>query len=156
MLDLRKGPKESRLESLRQEKQAVRGKGSSAAHDKYYVFEDISSINSDATQDSSCLDTDEAKNDETNDSDNSNMDLSNDDPKGDDDAVGFGYIQNLFNEPLVNELTDLMSNPMYNDAHITSAVANPEGNHKEMFLDKAAHHISSPPTTTTYNPIRPR
>nr|GEV72973.1 putative ribonuclease H-like domain-containing protein [Tanacetum cinerariifolium] len=40
---------ESRLKSLRQEMQAVRGEGSSAAHDKYYEFEDISATDSDAT-----------------------------------------------------------------------------------------------------------
>ncbi|GKD13308.1 hypothetical protein Tco_1197715, partial [Tanacetum coccineum] len=64
LLDLQRGSKESRLESLRQEKQAVGGEGSSAAHDKHYEFEDISATNSDAILDSSCSDTDEAKDDE--------------------------------------------------------------------------------------------
>ncbi|GJU81132.1 retrovirus-related pol polyprotein from transposon TNT 1-94 [Tanacetum coccineum] len=41
LLDLRKGSKESILKRLRQERQAVRGEGSSVAHDKYYEFEDI-------------------------------------------------------------------------------------------------------------------
>nr|GEV37251.1 hypothetical protein [Tanacetum cinerariifolium] len=173
---------------------------------RYNKFEDISNIDSDATQDSLCLDINEAKDDETNYSDDNDMDLSNDDPKGDDDATGFRvfmytksteplkstylspiittssleYIHNLFNEPFVNELTDLMSNPMYTNAHITSVVDNLEGNPKvtsyitgasevpfgthvdvqetnlvlqEMFLDEASHHISSSPATTTYNPV---
>nr|GEZ91310.1 hypothetical protein [Tanacetum cinerariifolium] len=86
--------------------------------------------------------------------DDYDMDLSDDKPKGDDDGVGFGvfmynkstkplkstylsltvnplsldYIQNLLNEPPVNELMDLMSNPVYTDAHTTLAVANLEGN----------------------------
>nr|GEU42715.1 hypothetical protein [Tanacetum cinerariifolium] len=38
------------------------------------------------------------------------------------------YIQSLLNETHVHELTDLMSNPGYTDAHTTSVVAKPEGN----------------------------
>nr|GEX83893.1 hypothetical protein [Tanacetum cinerariifolium] len=86
LLDLCSGSKESRVKNLRQENQPVRGEGSSAAHDKYYEFEDISTTYSDATQDSSRLYTDEAKDDKTDDSD---MDLSDDEPKGDDDDIGF-------------------------------------------------------------------
>nr|GEV20399.1 nucleic acid-binding, OB-fold-like protein [Tanacetum cinerariifolium] len=156
LLDLRKGFKESRLESLRQEKQAVGGEGSSDAHERYYKFEDICETDSDATRDSSCSDNDEDKDDETDDSDDSDMDLSDDEHKGDNDTAGTGvfmynksivtlkstylsptvtsssleYIQNLLNEHLVSELTDLMSNPMYTDAHTTLVVANPEGNPK--------------------------
>nr|GFA24431.1 hypothetical protein [Tanacetum cinerariifolium] len=92
LLDLRKGSKETRLDSIRQERQAVRveGEGSSVAHDKYYEFENISPTESDATRDSSCSDTNEEKDDETDDFDDSNMDLSDDDPnKGDDDASRF-------------------------------------------------------------------
>ncbi|GJT65525.1 hypothetical protein Tco_1017005 [Tanacetum coccineum] len=63
---------------------------SSAAHDKYYEFEDISATDSHVTQDSSRSDIDEEKEDKTNDFDDSDMDLSNDEPKGDDDAAGFG------------------------------------------------------------------
>nr|GEU32487.1 hypothetical protein [Tanacetum cinerariifolium] len=48
LLDLRKGSKASRLESLKQMKQATAGEGSSAAHNKYYEFENISAIDSDA------------------------------------------------------------------------------------------------------------
>nr|GEX63043.1 hypothetical protein [Tanacetum cinerariifolium] len=70
-----------------QAKQAVRVEGSSAAHNKYYEFENISATDSDATQDSLRLDTDEARDDETDDSDDSNMDLSEDETKGDDDAA---------------------------------------------------------------------
>ncbi|GKE34908.1 hypothetical protein Tco_1454230, partial [Tanacetum coccineum] len=43
LLDLRKGSKASGLESLKQAKQAVRGEVSSAAHNKYFEFGDISS-----------------------------------------------------------------------------------------------------------------
>ncbi|GKE20952.1 hypothetical protein Tco_1432464, partial [Tanacetum coccineum] len=176
LLDLHRGSKESRLESLRQEKQLVGGEGSSATHENYYKFEDISATDSDATQDFSRLDIDKANNDETDDSDNSDMDLSDDEPKRDDDAAGFGvfmyiksleplkstylsptvtcsyleYIQSLLNKTPTHELTDLMSNPVYMDAHTTSAVANPEGNPEEMFLDKVAYHISSPPSNTTH------
>ncbi|GKG57916.1 hypothetical protein Tco_0589527, partial [Tanacetum coccineum] len=89
LLDLRKGSKESRTESLRQEKQSVGGEGSSATHDKQYEFKDISATNSNSTQDSLCSDIDEAKDYEINDSDDSDMDLYDDEPKGDDDAVGF-------------------------------------------------------------------
>nr|GEV20822.1 putative reverse transcriptase domain-containing protein [Tanacetum cinerariifolium] len=42
LLDLRRGSKESRLESLRHEKQPVGGEGSSVAHKKYFEFEEIS------------------------------------------------------------------------------------------------------------------
>ncbi|GJZ88149.1 hypothetical protein Tco_0659931, partial [Tanacetum coccineum] len=157
------GSKES---SLRQENQPVGGEGSSATHDKYYEFEEISATDSDATQDSSCSETDDEKDDETDDSDNSDMDLSNDEPKEDDNAAGFGvfmynksikplestylsptvtcssleYIQSLLNEPYANELTDFMSNLVYIDTHTTSKVANLNGNHEEMFPDEAAHH----------------
>ncbi|GJU32595.1 hypothetical protein Tco_1176184 [Tanacetum coccineum] len=41
LLDLCKGPKASKLESLKHAKQAVVGKGSSAAHNKYHEFENI-------------------------------------------------------------------------------------------------------------------
>ncbi|GJV48983.1 hypothetical protein Tco_1439195 [Tanacetum coccineum] len=75
LLDLRKGSKASRLESLKQKKQAVVGEGSSAAHNKYYEFENISATDSNATRGSSCSDTDEEKDVETDDSD---MDLSDD------------------------------------------------------------------------------
>ncbi|GJS18469.1 hypothetical protein Tco_0412941 [Tanacetum coccineum] len=56
LLDLRKGLKASRLESLRQKKQAVAGEGSSAAHNKYYDSSDndseaiLYSSNDDATR----------------------------------------------------------------------------------------------------------
>ncbi|GJS70936.1 hypothetical protein Tco_0703777 [Tanacetum coccineum] len=75
LLDLRKGLKSSRLESLKQKKQAVAGEGSSATHNKYY---DSSDINSDATLYSSSSDkTKEAAN-ETNDADKFDTDSSND------------------------------------------------------------------------------
>ncbi|GJV97276.1 hypothetical protein Tco_1548853 [Tanacetum coccineum] len=120
----RQGSKESRLESIRQERQVVEGEGSSADHNKYYEFEDISATKSDATRDSSCSDTDEDKDDETVDSNDSDMDLSDDKPnKGDDDATGFG---NLLNEAPIQELTDLICKPVYTYAHTTFKVANLE------------------------------
>ncbi|GKA64828.1 hypothetical protein Tco_0764535 [Tanacetum coccineum] len=132
LLALRRGSKESRLESMRQERKMLGGKASSAAKDKYYGFEDISDIDND-----------------------SDLDISTDDDKrDDDDAAGFGvfvynrlqelpkftpfspvvttssteYFSNLLNDPLVHELIDLLSKPDYTDAHTTSAVANLEGN----------------------------
>nr|GEZ16945.1 hypothetical protein [Tanacetum cinerariifolium] len=53
LLDLQKGSKASRLESLRQKKQPVTGEGSSDAHNKYYFSSDT---NSDATLYSSSSD----------------------------------------------------------------------------------------------------
>ncbi|GJX94553.1 hypothetical protein Tco_0349139 [Tanacetum coccineum] len=169
---------ESRLESMRKERQAVGGEESSAAHDKYYEFEDISATDSDATRDSSCLDTDEEKDDETNDSEDLDMDLSDDEPnKGDDDVAGFGIFvdnksqelakftpfspvvitlsiedfSNLLNDPPMHELIDLLSKPVYINAHTTSAVANPERNLEEMFPNDVDHHTSSPPANTTHD-----
>ncbi|GJS53632.1 hypothetical protein Tco_0626994 [Tanacetum coccineum] len=96
----------------------------------------------------------------TDDADNSDMDLSDDNLDEDDDAAGFrvfmynksiempkstylsltisssslDFIQNLLDETPVNELTDLISNPVYTDTHTTSIVHNPEGN-PEQALD---------------------
>ncbi|GJR60511.1 hypothetical protein Tco_1502673 [Tanacetum coccineum] len=89
LLDIHKGSKASRLESMKQMKQAITGEGSSVAHNKYYEFENISATNSDATQDSSRLDTNEEKDVETDDSEDSNLDLSEDEPRGDDDATEY-------------------------------------------------------------------
>nr|GEW36842.1 zinc finger, CCHC-type [Tanacetum cinerariifolium] len=87
------GSKASRLESLKQKKQAVAGEGLSNAYNKHYVDSDT---NSDAILYSSCLK--ENKN-ETNDADNSDMDFSNDNPDRDDDAAGFSvFIYNKFEE----------------------------------------------------------
>ncbi|GJU65688.1 hypothetical protein Tco_1247523, partial [Tanacetum coccineum] len=153
LLDLHKGTKASRLESMKQIKQAVAREGSSAAHDKYYEFDNTSAINSDATQD-----------------------LYDDNPQGDDGAGGFRvfmynkstkplkstylsptvtcsflkYIQSLLNETPVNELTDFMSNPVYIDAHTTSVVANPEGN------SEAAHNSSPLANKTSYPTKNPQ
>ncbi|GJS99105.1 hypothetical protein Tco_0820275 [Tanacetum coccineum] len=60
---------------------------------------------------------------------------------------------NLPNDPSKQELTDLLSKPMYTDAQTTLVEANPEGNPEEVFADDAGHHISSPPANTTHNPI---
>ncbi|GKD77616.1 hypothetical protein Tco_1340237 [Tanacetum coccineum] len=151
LLDLRKGSKASRLESLRQKKQPVAGEGSSAAHNKYYSSSDTAS---DATLYSSSSDKPEESANETDDADESDMDLSNDNPHGDDDDARYGvfmhnkstatpnstylspmvtsssldFIQTLLDETPANELTDFMSHPVYTDAHTTSVVHNPEGN----------------------------
>ncbi|GJR64561.1 hypothetical protein Tco_0010626 [Tanacetum coccineum] len=70
LLDLRKGSKASRLESLKQRKQGVTGEGSSVAHSKQY---DDSETNSDAILYSLRLD-------EIDDADESDMDLLDDNP----------------------------------------------------------------------------
>nr|GEU54631.1 hypothetical protein [Tanacetum cinerariifolium] len=139
------------LESLRQKKQAVAGKESSAAHITFYDNLDTESV---ATHYSSCLDTSKERANETNDADDPDMDLTNDEPKGDDDTTRYGvfmyhkstetpkstyfslmitsspldFIQNLLDETLVNELMNLISNPVYTDAHRTSMVHKPKGN----------------------------
>ncbi|GJZ48410.1 hypothetical protein Tco_0602242 [Tanacetum coccineum] len=148
-LDLRKGSKASRLESLRQKKQPVAGEGSSAAHNKLY-----DSLDSDATFYSSSLNKPEESANETNDADESNMDFSDDNPDEDDDVARYGvfmhnkstttpnstylspmvtsslldFIQTLLDETLANKLTDFMSHPVYTDAQTTLVVHNPEGN----------------------------
>nr|GEY57508.1 hypothetical protein [Tanacetum cinerariifolium] len=154
LLDLRKGSKASRLESLKQKKQAVVGEG---------------------------LNKTEESESETDDVDDSDMDLSNDNPHEDDDAAGYGT---LLDETLANELTDFMSHPVYTNAQTTTMVHNLEGNPEitsylsrasevplgthvdvlatktllyEMFLDENAHHLSSPPATkTSYPTIYPQ
>nr|GEV70490.1 hypothetical protein [Tanacetum cinerariifolium] len=102
LLDLRKGSKANRLESLRQKKQLVTGEGSNTSEES-------------------------AK--ESNDADDSNIDLTDDEPKGDDDTATY---EDLLDETPVNELTDLMSNPVYTDAHTTSMVHNPKRNPEVM------------------------
>ncbi|GJV29003.1 hypothetical protein Tco_1385451 [Tanacetum coccineum] len=71
------GSKSSKLESLKQKKQAVIGEGSSAAHNKYY---DSSDNNSEATLYSSSSDKTEEGANETDDADECDMDLSDDNP----------------------------------------------------------------------------
>ncbi|GJX34596.1 hypothetical protein Tco_0246153 [Tanacetum coccineum] len=151
--------------------QKLKGEGSSVVHTKFY---DTSDTESDATHYSSCSDTSEESTNETNDVDDSNMDLTDDEPKGDNDTARY---DNLLDETPINELTDLMYNPVYIDAHTTSVVHNPEGNPKarsflsnasevpygthvyvqatnlalqEMCPDDASHYISSPLATATH------
>ncbi|GJV53293.1 hypothetical protein Tco_1449034 [Tanacetum coccineum] len=151
--DLRKGYKESRLESIRQEIQASKGEGSSVARDG--EFEDFSDTNSHATASSSWSDTD--KDDDKDDAKNSNMGISDDDSNKDDDDVAefrvFMYdlsnelpkftpispavtcssmkdYTNLLNDQPENELMVLLSRPVFTDAQTTFTVANPEGNPK--------------------------
>ncbi|GKE11420.1 hypothetical protein Tco_1414971, partial [Tanacetum coccineum] len=82
LLDLQKGSKASKLESLRQTKEPVAEEGSSAAHNKYY---DSSDNDSEATLYFSSSDTIEESTNETDDADKSDMDLSDDNPNEDDD-----------------------------------------------------------------------
>nr|GEV25142.1 hypothetical protein [Tanacetum cinerariifolium] len=84
LLDLQKGSKASKLESLRQKKQLVTGEGSNAAHNKYY---DSSDNDSEATLYSLSSDTTKESENETDDADKFDMDLSNDNPNKDDDVA---------------------------------------------------------------------
>nr|GEU58999.1 hypothetical protein [Tanacetum cinerariifolium] len=164
LLDLRKGSKASRLESLKQKKQPVAGKGSSVVHTKYY---DNSKTDSDAILYSSCSNTLEESANETDNSDESNMHLTNDNPVRDDDVARYrvfmynkttqtpnstyislmitssclDFIQTLLNETPINELTYLMSHPVYIDAHTTSVVHNLEGNPEKMFSDEVKKNM---------------
>ncbi|GJX80580.1 hypothetical protein Tco_0328729 [Tanacetum coccineum] len=114
-----------------QQKQPVGEEGSSAAHNKYYEFENTLETNSDATRDSLRSNTDEERDDETDDSD---MDLSNNEPKADD-------VVSLLNETPVYELTDIMSHPVYTDAHTTLVVHNPEGNPEIISYKSSASEV---------------
>nr|GEX92145.1 hypothetical protein [Tanacetum cinerariifolium] len=111
LVDLRKGSKSSRLESLKQKKQATSREGSSDAHNKYYESSDN---HSETTLYSSSSDKTAESANETNDVDESNTDLSNDNSNGYDNVAGYG----------------------------------------EMFPDKNAHHLSSPPSTKTSYPTK--
>ncbi|GJZ74773.1 hypothetical protein Tco_0639238, partial [Tanacetum coccineum] len=178
ILDLQKGSKESKLESIRQEIEAGRREGSSAAKDG--EFEYFLDTDSDATTSSSWSSDGDDTDDDKDDAKVFNMDISDDDSdKGDDDAAGFrvfmydktkkppkftpispavtcssmkDYI-NLRNDQPENKLTDLMRGPVYTETQTTFVVANPEGNPEEMFEDAVDHQVSSPPATTTHNLI---
>ncbi|GJT73705.1 hypothetical protein Tco_1032991 [Tanacetum coccineum] len=115
----------------------------------------LENTNSDATLYSSSSDKPDRSANETDDADESDMDLSNDNLDGDDDddaSSSLDFIQTLLDETPANELTDVMSHPVYIDAQTTSVVHNPEGNHEN------AHHTLSLPTkkisypTTTPQP----
>ncbi|GJZ34039.1 hypothetical protein Tco_0579475 [Tanacetum coccineum] len=147
LLDLRKGSKASRLESLRQKKQPVVGEGSSVAHNKYYSSLDT---DSDATLYSSSSDKPEGSANETDDADESDIDLFDDNPHRDDDDARYGvfmhnkstatpsstylsptvtsssldFIQTLLDETHAN----FMSHQVYTDAQTTLVVHNLEGN----------------------------
>nr|GEX12073.1 hypothetical protein [Tanacetum cinerariifolium] len=151
LLDLQKGSKANKLESLRQKKQPVTGEGSSTAQNKYYSSSDT---DSDSTLYSSSSNKPEGSENETDDVDESDIDLSDDNPDEDDDAVRYGvfmhnkstttpnstyliptvtcssgdFIQTLLDETPVNELMDFISHPVYIDAQTTSVVHNLEGN----------------------------
>nr|GEW73159.1 hypothetical protein [Tanacetum cinerariifolium] len=122
LLDLRKGSKASRLESLKQKKQAVAGEGSNK--------------------------TEENAN-ETNDADKSDMNLSDDNLNRDGDAAEYGT---LLDETPANELTDFMSHLVYTDSQTTSVVHKPKENPKltsykldaselSLDIDKNENHI---------------
>nr|GEU55179.1 hypothetical protein [Tanacetum cinerariifolium] len=96
------------LESLKQKKQPVAGEGSIAAHTKYY---DNSKIDNDAILYSSCSNTSEESANET------------------DAAAGYGvFMYNKTTQTPNSTYLDLMSYPVYTDAHTTSVVHNPKGN----------------------------
>nr|GEU94028.1 hypothetical protein [Tanacetum cinerariifolium] len=145
LLDLRKRLKASRLESLRQKKQAAAREGSSVIHKKYYDSSD-----SDVTLYSSNSEESAKEIDDANEFD---MYLSNDNPEEDDHDARYGvfmhnkstaipnstylsptvtssslvFIHTLLNETLANELIDFMSHPVYTYAQTTSVMNNPEG-----------------------------
>ncbi|GJW82604.1 hypothetical protein Tco_0146579 [Tanacetum coccineum] len=174
---LQQRSKESRLESMKQERQVVGGKGSSVAKDKYYEFQEFSESDSDATRNSSWADTDEDKDDETDDAEDSDMDISdNDSNKVDaDDADVFGVFVNKsqelpkftslspvvtcssmedfihhLNDPSERELTDLLSASEVSFGTNLDVQAT-DFVLQEMFADNADHHISSPPATTIHD-----
>ncbi|GJR05077.1 hypothetical protein Tco_0528061 [Tanacetum coccineum] len=151
LLDLQKGSKASRLEILKQMKQAIAGEGSSVAQNKYY---DTSDTDSDTTLYSSSLDNLDKSANITDDVDEFDMDLSDDNFDRDDAATRYGvfmhnkstatpnstylrptvtsssldFIHTLLDETPTNKLTDFMSHPEYTDAQTTSVVHNLEGN----------------------------
>nr|GEX48326.1 hypothetical protein [Tanacetum cinerariifolium] len=167
LLDLRKGSKASRLESLRQKKQPLVGEGSSTAQNKYYSLSDTAS---DETLYSLNGDDDERygvfmhnKSTTTPNSTYFSLTVT---------SSSLYFIQALLDETTANELKDFISHPLYTDAHTTSVVHNPKGNPEltryiscasevplgthvdllatktlthEMFPDKNAHHIPSLP-----------
>ncbi|GKE29052.1 hypothetical protein Tco_1444436, partial [Tanacetum coccineum] len=174
LTDLRKGSKASRLESLKQKKQAVVGEGSSAAHNKYYDDSDIDNDNPHGYNDAVGYGV--FMHNKSTATPNSTY-LS---PTVTSSSIDF--IQTLLDETHANELTDFMSHLVYTGAQTTSVVHNPEGNPEitsyisgasevplgihvdvlatktlmqEIFPDKNAHHTPSPsakkipyPTTT--------
>ncbi|GJU87011.1 hypothetical protein Tco_1294557 [Tanacetum coccineum] len=87
LLDLRKGSKASRIESLRQKKKPVAREGSSVAHKKYYASSDT---NSDATLYSSSSDESKESANETDDADKPDMDLFDDNLNRDYDVARNG------------------------------------------------------------------
>ncbi|GJU32977.1 hypothetical protein Tco_1176566 [Tanacetum coccineum] len=152
LLDLRKGSKASKLEILRQKKQAVAEEGSNAAHNKHY---NTSNTENCATHYSSCSNTSEESAKETNDAGDSDMDLSDDNPKGDDDTTSpKNTMHNPEGNPEVRSFLPGASEVSFGahvDVQATNLVL------QEMFPDDAAHHMSSPPATTTHKlPINPQ
>ncbi|GJW63078.1 hypothetical protein Tco_0114962 [Tanacetum coccineum] len=168
LLDLKKGYKASRLESMRQEMQAGRGEWSSVAQDDEYEY--FLDTDSDVT-----LIFSWSSDDDKSDAEDSNMDIDDEDFDKGYDTTDYTM---LLNDQHKNELTDLMCRPVYTEAQTTFVVANLEGNLKvtsflsgtyevpfgtnvdvqatkfvlqELFKDAADLKMSSPPATTTHN-----
>ncbi|GKE32757.1 hypothetical protein Tco_1452079, partial [Tanacetum coccineum] len=171
-LDLRRGSKESRLESIRQERQAV-VEGSNTYEEKDDEIDDFDMDLSD----------DEPKGDDAAGFGVLMYNKSTESLKSTYlspivNCSSLKYIQNLLNKLLVHELMYLMSNLVYTDAHIISVVAILEGHPEvtsylsgasevpfginvdiqatefvlqEMFSDNADHQTSSPPANTTHS-----
>ncbi|GJQ90436.1 hypothetical protein Tco_0001575 [Tanacetum coccineum] len=174
------GGNREEIEEYRKESTGIREEGSRRG--KYgrleYMLKDgEKDTNSDATLYSSSSDKIEESANETDDADESDMDLSNDNLDGDDDAIGYGvfmhnkstvtpnstylslmvtsssldFIQTLVDETPANELTDFMSAfevPLVTPVDVLATKTLLQ----EMFTDKNAHHLSSPPATKTSYP----
>ncbi|GJU35752.1 hypothetical protein Tco_1184106 [Tanacetum coccineum] len=139
LLDLQKGSKSSRLESLRQKKQPVAGEGSSAAHNKYYSLSDIAS---DVTLYSSSSDKSEESANETDDADESDMDLLDNNLRGDDDAARHGVFMHNKSTATPNS-TYLSASEVSLGTHVD--VLATKTLMQEMFPYEKAHHIPSLP-----------
>ncbi|GJU91538.1 hypothetical protein Tco_1303961 [Tanacetum coccineum] len=170
LLDLRRGSKERRLESMRKEMQAGKGEGSKDVKDS----------------DMDKVDEDSDKGDDTTAGFGVFMhDKTKKLPKYTPFSPTITYSSMkdytmLLNDQPENELMDLMCGLVYTKAHTTFVVANPEGNPKvtsflsgasevpfgtnvdvqatkfvlqELFEDAANQSMSSPPATTTHNLI---
>ncbi|GJR24413.1 hypothetical protein Tco_0972940 [Tanacetum coccineum] len=146
LLDLRKGSKASRLESLMQMKQADVEQGSSTTHNKYY---DSSDTDSDAILYSSISDKTWESTNETDDADESDMDLSDDNSDGDDDDAWYGVFMHTKSTVTPNS-TYLGASEVPLSTHVD--VLETKTLLQEMFPDKNAHHLSSPPVTKTSYP----
>ncbi|GKA82542.1 hypothetical protein Tco_0789290 [Tanacetum coccineum] len=171
LLDLRKGSKASRLESLKQ-------KNSDKQEESANETDDADESDMDLSDDNPNRDDDAAgygvfmhiKSTATPNSTYLSLTIT---------TSSLDFIQTLLDETPANELTDFMSHLVYTDAKTTSMVHNPDGNPeltsyisgasevplgthidvlatktllREMFPDENAHHLSSLPATKTSYP----